>query len=78
LRQEHAPDQNALDRGVFVVAGDRVDITLLSSDRAPHRLFVGTFTWRVSNRTLRLSLRADQFPTAIVTVLVARPWKRLS
>ena len=77
LRQEHAPNQNALDRGVIAVAGNRVGFTLLTSDGAPHRVFLGTFGWKVSGGTLRLGLLADQFPTNVVTVLTARAWKRV-
>jgi hypothetical protein len=77
LRQEHAPDQNALDRGVIVVVGNRVDFTLLTSDGAPHRIFLGTFRWTVRSGTLRFSLLADQFSTNAVTVLTAQPWKRI-
>ena len=77
LRQEHAPDQNALDRGVIAVVGNRVDFTLLTSDGAPHRVFLGTFRWTVRGGTLRFSLLADQFSTSVVTVLIAQPWKRI-
>jgi len=77
LRQEHAPDQNALDRGVVAFAGNRVGFTLLTSDGAPHRVFLGTFSWKVSGGTLRLGLLADQFPTNVLTVLTARLWKRV-
>jgi hypothetical protein len=77
LHQTHAPDQNGLDRGVVTVAGNRVGFTLLTSDGAPHRVFLGTFRWTSRAGTLRFSLLADQFPTGVVTVLTARPWTRI-
>jgi hypothetical protein len=77
LRQEHAPDQNALDRGVIVVVGNRAVFTLLTSDGAPHRVVLGTFRWAVRGGTLRFSLLADQFSTSVATVLIAQPWQRI-
>jgi hypothetical protein len=77
LRQQHAPDQNALDRGVMDIAGNRIGFTLLTSDGAPHRVFLGAFRWTVEGGTLRFSLVADQFPTSLVAVLTARPWQRV-
>lgn len=77
LRQAHAPDQNAVDRGIFVVARDRIGFTLLTSDGSPHRVFLGTFRWTVRHGTLHLSLLGNQFSTSLVTVLTAQPWMRV-
>jgi hypothetical protein len=77
LRQEHAPIQDALDRGVIVLRGNQVGFVLLTSDGASHRVFLGTFRWRLSGGTLRFSPVAHQFPTSVLTILVTKPWQRV-